>query len=116
MADSKNINLLNPEENLRIDRNFAYKITVFKEYGKQDEQLIKDIIVYMSSRFQKDLFGFIDLGIIITSVFMFKLNVSNIYFFVGYVSLLWIIISFKNNFMIYNFNIGIICFGVRFIF
>ena len=50
------------------------------------------------SNVMKPLFGFIDLSIIIATVFLFQLNLTNTYLFVGYLSLLWIIISFKNNF------------------
>ena len=55
------IQTLSATRNLRIDRNFVFYITSFKKYGSEDEQLIKDLIVYMSYRFQKDLFGFISL-------------------------------------------------------
>ncbi|WP_156113366.1 undecaprenyl-phosphate glucose phosphotransferase [Wocania ichthyoenteri] len=50
------------------------------------------------SNFMKPLFGAIDLSIIIATVFLFRLNVTNIYLFVCYLSLLWIIISLKNYF------------------
>lgn len=50
------------------------------------------------SSLMKPLFGFIDLSIIIATVFLFQLNISNSYLFVGYLSLLWLVISFKNNF------------------
>ncbi len=50
------------------------------------------------SSLMKPLFGFIDLSIIIAAIFLFKLNIKNVYLFVGYLSLLWIIISFKNKF------------------
>ncbi|MCF7566784.1 undecaprenyl-phosphate glucose phosphotransferase [Sabulilitoribacter arenilitoris] len=50
------------------------------------------------SSFMKPLFGLVDLSIIVAVVFLFQLNLANVYLFVGYLSLLWIIISFKNNF------------------
>ncbi len=50
------------------------------------------------SSLMKPLFGFIDLGIIIAAVFLFKLNITNISLFVGYLSFLWLIISVKNHF------------------
>ncbi|MBE7649008.1 hypothetical protein G1K75_11845 [Tenacibaculum finnmarkense] len=51
--------LLEPDSNLRIDRKFGFNITNFKKFGREEEQLLKDLIVYMSSSFQKNLFGII---------------------------------------------------------
>ncbi|WOD45055.1 undecaprenyl-phosphate glucose phosphotransferase [Hwangdonia lutea] len=50
------------------------------------------------SNLMKPLFGFIDLCIITSTLLFFELNLTNIYLFVGYLSILWIIISFKNHF------------------
>ncbi|QFZ54425.1 exopolysaccharide biosynthesis polyprenyl glycosylphosphotransferase [Oceanihabitans sp. IOP_32] len=50
------------------------------------------------SGFMKPLFGLIDLSIIIATVFFFPINMSNTYLFVSYLSVLWIVISFKNHF------------------
>jgi putative colanic acid biosynthesis UDP-glucose lipid carrier transferase len=46
----------------------------------------------------KPLFGFIDLSILNATIFLFDINLTNIYLFSGYVSILWIIISFVNHF------------------
>jgi len=53
--------LLNPYTNLRVDNNFVHQITNFKKYGKKDEKLIKEIIIYLSLNSQKNLFGEIDI-------------------------------------------------------
>ncbi|KAB1066525.1 exopolysaccharide biosynthesis polyprenyl glycosylphosphotransferase [Tamlana haliotis] len=50
------------------------------------------------SGFIKPLFGFIDLVIINIAVFYFDINLTNVYMFCGYISLLWIIIAVKNHF------------------
>jgi len=50
-------------DKVRIDQHFAYNITNFKDYSKEDEQLLKDLIIYMSRSFQKNLFGFIDIDV-----------------------------------------------------
>ena len=52
------IKLLEPESNLRVDRKFGFQIGTFKKYG-DDEQLLKDLIIYMSLNHQKNLFGYI---------------------------------------------------------
>lgn len=54
--------LLSPIENLRVDRAFSYNILEFEKYT-EDKQLLKDLIVYMCLRKQKDLFGFTDLNL-----------------------------------------------------
>ncbi|MDO7172163.1 undecaprenyl-phosphate glucose phosphotransferase [Mariniflexile sp. AS56] len=46
----------------------------------------------------KPLFGFIDLIIINVVVFLFEINLNNIYVFCLYISLAWIVIAFKNHF------------------
>ncbi|MDO6759759.1 undecaprenyl-phosphate glucose phosphotransferase [Tamlana sp. 2_MG-2023] len=46
----------------------------------------------------KPLFGFIDLVIINIAVFYFQINLSNVYVFCVYISLLWVVIALKNNF------------------
>jgi len=40
----------------------------------------------------------VDLSIINGALFLFEINITNIYFFSLYISVLWIIISFRNNF------------------
>lgn len=50
--------LLNPVTHLRVDKNFAFNISVFKKYSAEDRSLLKDIILYVTLNFQKDLFGF----------------------------------------------------------
>ncbi len=54
-------NLLDTRTNLRVDQNFVHHITNFKKYGKEDEKLIKELIIYMTLHSQKNLFGDIDL-------------------------------------------------------
>ena len=44
------------------------------------------------------LFAFIDLLIINSTIFLFKINITNSYIFIAYGSLLWLIISFKNHY------------------
>lgn len=46
----------------------------------------------------KPTFGIIDLFILNGSIFLFEINLNNIYVFSVYISILWIIISFKNHF------------------
>ncbi|MCF7559611.1 undecaprenyl-phosphate glucose phosphotransferase [Sabulilitoribacter multivorans] len=46
----------------------------------------------------KPLFGTIDLLIINFSVLLFEINLTNIYLFNFYISLIWIVISFRNHF------------------
>ncbi|WP_100613709.1 undecaprenyl-phosphate glucose phosphotransferase [Confluentibacter citreus] len=46
----------------------------------------------------KPLFGFIDLVILNGSIFLFEINLNNIYVFSIYISILWIIITLKNHF------------------
>ena len=50
------------------------------------------------SVFIKPLMGFIDLVIINASIFLFEINLSNIYFFEVYITLSWLVISLKNHF------------------
>jgi len=40
----------------------------------------------------------VDLSIIIGSIFMFDININNLYVFSLYISILWVVISFRNNF------------------
>lgn len=52
--------LLNDKNNLvRLDKNLGYNITDFRKYDKRDQILLKNLIVYMSLNFQKNLFGFV---------------------------------------------------------
>jgi Undecaprenyl-phosphate glucose phosphotransferase len=44
------------------------------------------------------LFAFIDIIIINSTVFLFQINIANIYIFIAYSSLLWLIISYKNHY------------------
>ncbi len=44
------------------------------------------------------LFGLIDLVIIIGAIFLFKINISNVYLFGAYITGFWIIIAIRNNF------------------
>jgi hypothetical protein len=53
--------LLNPRTNLRVDQNFVHQITNFKKYGKKDEKLVKELIIYITLHSQKNLFGDVDL-------------------------------------------------------
>lgn len=46
----------------------------------------------------KPFFGFIDLVIIVMSIFFFEINFNNIYIFTLYISIAWIIIALKNHF------------------
>lgn len=46
----------------------------------------------------KPLFGVIDLIILNGSVFLFEINLKDVYFFSLYISLLWVLISVKNHF------------------
>ena len=50
------------------------------------------------SSLMKPLFGFIDLCLINASIFLFEINLINVYVFGTYASLMWIIISFITNF------------------
>ena len=50
------------------------------------------------SGFIKPLFGLIDLVIINASIFLFDINLTNVYFFSLYITLLWLVISLKNHF------------------
>lgn len=70
--------LLNPYTNLRVDNNFVHQITNFKKYGKKDEKLIKEIIIYLSLNFQKNLFGEVDIDPI---DFCKQMNVDRAYLF-----------------------------------
>ncbi|MBU2949615.1 undecaprenyl-phosphate glucose phosphotransferase [Tamlana agarivorans] len=56
---------------------------------------------YKKSRYSgliKPLFGFIDLVIINIAVFYFQINLSNVYVFCVYISLVWVIIAVRNHF------------------
>ena len=44
------------------------------------------------------LFGLVDLIIIVSTITLFNINITDIYVFVAYISLSWIIISFKNHY------------------
>lgn len=44
------------------------------------------------------LFAFIDLIIVNSTIFLFEINIDNIYIFIAYSSLLWLIISYKNHY------------------
>jgi len=46
----------------------------------------------------KPLFSSIDLTIIIATIFLFEINLTNVYPFIAYISVLWIVISFFNHF------------------
>ncbi len=50
------------------------------------------------SGFIKPLFGLIDLFIINASIFLFDINLNNIYLFTTYITILWLVISLKNQF------------------
>ena len=50
------------------------------------------------SRYLKPFTYLVDLGILNGAIFLFEINLKNEYVFGLYISLLWIIISFKNNF------------------
>jgi len=50
------------------------------------------------SKLIKPLFAFVDLVIINGTVFLFTTNITNTYIFGTYITLFWIIISFKNKF------------------
>jgi putative colanic acid biosynthesis UDP-glucose lipid carrier transferase len=50
------------------------------------------------SGFIKPLFGLIDLGIINASIFLFEINLNNVYPFIIYITLSWLVISLKNHF------------------
>lgn len=46
----------------------------------------------------KPLFSIIDLVIINSATFLFEINLTNVYLYILYISILWIIISIKNHF------------------
>ncbi|MDU8884638.1 undecaprenyl-phosphate glucose phosphotransferase [Yeosuana sp. MJ-SS3] len=46
----------------------------------------------------KPLFLTMDLFIINATIFLFETNITNTYIFIGYISLMWIIVSLKNDF------------------
>jgi len=46
----------------------------------------------------KPLFSSIDLVIIIATIFLFEINLTNTYIFIVYIAIFWIIISFRNHF------------------
>lgn len=50
------------------------------------------------SGFIKPLFALIDLIIINATIFLFEINLSNFYPFIIYITLSWLVISFKNHF------------------
>jgi len=50
------------------------------------------------SGYIKPLFAIIDLIIVISAIFLFHTNLDNVYFFILYIFLVWIIISVSNNF------------------
>jgi putative colanic acid biosynthesis UDP-glucose lipid carrier transferase len=50
------------------------------------------------SKLIKPLFFLIDIAIINGAVLLFETNITNTYFFASYISVLWLIISFKNQF------------------
>jgi putative colanic acid biosynthesis UDP-glucose lipid carrier transferase len=50
------------------------------------------------SGFIKPLFGLIDLVIINASIFLFEINLNNVYPFIIYITLSWLVISLKNHF------------------
>ena len=50
------------------------------------------------SKLIKPLFLLADLVIINATIFLFEINITNTYIFASYISLLWLIISFKNRF------------------
>ena len=52
----KEVVSLLPETNARVDKNLAFNITEFRDF-KEDEPLIKALILYMSVYYQKNLFG-----------------------------------------------------------
>lgn len=50
------------------------------------------------SGFLKPIFRLMDLSIINATIFLFDINLSNIYPFMGYITLFWLVISLKNHF------------------
>ncbi|WP_242092366.1 undecaprenyl-phosphate glucose phosphotransferase [Aestuariivivens sediminicola] len=57
--------------------------------------------MYKKSRYSsyiKPITGFADLFIIIGSVFLFEINLSSPYLFIGYIATLWVIIAVRNHF------------------
>jgi putative colanic acid biosysnthesis UDP-glucose lipid carrier transferase len=50
------------------------------------------------SKYLKPFSYLVDLGIINGSIFLFEINITNIYLFSLYISVCWIMISFRNNF------------------
>ncbi len=61
--------LIDPIKELRLDKNFGYKIIDFRKMSAEDERLTKDVLMYISYQhqtghyFKKDLLGFIDFDI-----------------------------------------------------
>ena len=55
--------LIIPDHNssLRVDKNMAYNISDFKRYDKMDQIVIKNLIIYMSLTFQKNLFNLVEI-------------------------------------------------------
>lgn len=53
--------LLNDKLNLRVDKNMAFQILDFKKQGREMEILLKNLVIYMSLNFQKNLFGLVEL-------------------------------------------------------
>lgn len=56
---------------------------------------------YRSGRYSslmKPLFGFIDLCILNVAIFLFEINLINVYVFGAYISIMWVIVSFINKF------------------
>lgn len=52
--------LLNITKELRVDKNFGYNILDFKNQPQEMQNVLKSLIVYMSLKHQKDLFGCIE--------------------------------------------------------
>jgi len=58
-------------------------------------------VAYKQGRYSNlinPLFGLIDLLIISSTVFLFKINISNIYLFITYITVFWVIIAIRNQF------------------
>ncbi|CAH8296019.1 hypothetical protein EV196_11327 [Mariniflexile fucanivorans] len=67
-------------KNIRIDKNFAFNIQVFRSYN-EDAKIIKAILIYMAYDSQKDLFGFyrIDPEVFADVMFFQKSNLFRIH-------------------------------------
>ncbi len=50
------------------------------------------------SKYMKPLFGLVDLLVIIGVIFLFQINLKDVYLFIAYIIFLWVAISFRNKF------------------